>query len=427
MKSRSSLLSILLAWAFLLTACGPSAEQAATMTASAWTPTPLPTATLTPTLTPSPTPTNTPFVPRITLKIVSNSPASTDIARAAELAVSQLSMPLQEMGIKIEFAAYDDQHDIDIAAANAREIAADPLVMCGVGHYASRVSIPASDIYHAAGLAFISPSSTSPTLTDRRYPEINRVVGRDDEQGAAGARFAHSQGFQTIFIVRTGFDYERLMLDSFRREAKALGLTLVGELETNEQKGNFEAAAAKLLESQPDMVYFSGIANQAGLFFKIAREAGYLGTFLGTDGMESPLLVENGGPLLTSGGGVYFTATAAPASFYAEGRTFVEDFQARFGAPPQLFAAEAYDAAGVCLKAIEEAARAKGGEAPTRQEVAQAVRALRDYKGITGVLTFNAKGDLQLATYYVYQIVSVDPGKWEQNPIITTIQAAPPE
>ena len=32
----------------LLTACGPSAEQSATMTASAWTPTPPPTATPTP-------------------------------------------------------------------------------------------------------------------------------------------------------------------------------------------------------------------------------------------------------------------------------------------------------------------------------------------------------------------------------------------
>jgi hypothetical protein len=50
---------------FLLTACGPSPEQQATMTstaltatAAAWTPTP--TATNTPTFTPSPTPTNTP-------------------------------------------------------------------------------------------------------------------------------------------------------------------------------------------------------------------------------------------------------------------------------------------------------------------------------------------------------------------------------
>jgi len=43
--------TVLLLTAFLLSACGPSAEQIATMTASAWTPTPVP-----PTVTPSPTP-----------------------------------------------------------------------------------------------------------------------------------------------------------------------------------------------------------------------------------------------------------------------------------------------------------------------------------------------------------------------------------
>jgi hypothetical protein len=40
----------------LLAACGPSAEQIATQTASAWTPTPMPTATPVPTLTPTPVP-----------------------------------------------------------------------------------------------------------------------------------------------------------------------------------------------------------------------------------------------------------------------------------------------------------------------------------------------------------------------------------
>jgi hypothetical protein len=48
------LLILFIAAAFLVEACGPSVEQAATMTASAWTPTPRPTATST--ITPSPTP-----------------------------------------------------------------------------------------------------------------------------------------------------------------------------------------------------------------------------------------------------------------------------------------------------------------------------------------------------------------------------------
>ncbi len=46
--------AILLIAVLLLASCGPSVEEVATMTAAAWTATPMPTAT--PTLTPTPTP-----------------------------------------------------------------------------------------------------------------------------------------------------------------------------------------------------------------------------------------------------------------------------------------------------------------------------------------------------------------------------------
>ena len=57
------LLSVLLVFAFMLGACGPSAEEIATMTASAWTPTPVPTST------PPPTPTATPIPYDMTITV----------------------------------------------------------------------------------------------------------------------------------------------------------------------------------------------------------------------------------------------------------------------------------------------------------------------------------------------------------------------
>jgi hypothetical protein len=56
MKSLFVRLSIFLVVTLLISSCGPSPEQIATMTASAWTATPKPTSTPTPTLTPTPIP-----------------------------------------------------------------------------------------------------------------------------------------------------------------------------------------------------------------------------------------------------------------------------------------------------------------------------------------------------------------------------------
>jgi len=148
---------------------------------------------------------------------------------------------------------------------------------------------------------------------------------------------------------------------------------------------------------------------------------------MGPDGMDSPSLPEFAGPLLIDGGGMYYTAMAAPASSYPEAAKFLEDFETLYGVTPQLYAAQAYDAAGICIKAIEEASKAKGGEIPTRAEVANAIRALQDYKGITGVYNFNKNGDPDPAQYFIFQVVSTDPDDWNQNTLITSFEVAPPE
>jgi ABC-type branched-subunit amino acid transport system substrate-binding protein len=105
----------------------------------------------------------------------------------------------------------------------------------------------------------------------------------------------------------------------------------------------------------------------------------------------------------------------------------VKDFKAKFGSEPQPFAAQAYDCAAIALKAIENAAVAAGKKMPERAAVTAAVRALKNYKGITGTMTFNAKGDLTKAKYFIIQVTSADPDKWSANKIDKTLDIAPPQ
>ena len=77
--------------------------------------------------------------------------------------------------------------------------------------------------------------------------------------------------------------------------------------------------------------------------------------------------------------------------------------------------------------AIENAAVAAGKKLPTRAAVTAAVRGLKDYKGITGTINFNAKGDVTKAKYFVIQVISPDPNKWSSNKIDKTLEIAPPQ
>lgn len=368
-----------------------------------------------------------------TIKIATQSPLSggqsaigVDIKNGAELGLEQLKGPLEAMGFTVQLAPWDDQANPDVGVSNSKQIVADPAVLCVVGHYNSGVQIPSSENYHSSGLANVSPANTNPKVTDRGYLEVNRIVGRDDVQGVVGAEFANSLGVKTVYILHDKTTYGQAIAEYFKRQAEALGMQVLG-FEGTEEKSNFDPLLTPMLAANPELVYFGGIFDQIAVFIKQAREKGYEGTFLSVDGFDSPEAANIAGETITAGGGTYYTTVAGPAALYPGTAKFQEDFAAKYGAAPKPFAAQGYDSMSICLTAIENAAKANNNQIPSRPAVAEAVRALTDFPGITGTINFNSKGDLTTALYFVIQVASADPGKWNENPVAETLSIAPPE
>ena len=366
------------------------------------------------------------------IKIATQSPLSggqsllgVDIKNGAALAVEQLSGPLTEMGFTVELAPYDDQATPDVGVANAKNIVADPTILCGVGHLNSGVMIPSSEEYHTAGLAFVSPANTNPVVTTRGYAEVNRVVGRDDVQAPVAQAYAFNElGAKSVYIIHDKTAYGQGVAEFFRGAAEKSGMEIMG-FEGTEETANFDAIITPMLAANPDVLFFSGLYNQAGVFFKQARDAGYEGTFMGTDGMDASGLADLAGDSLVKGGGMVYTSVAGPASAYPKAAKFAADFKAKFGADPQPFAAQGYDSATVCLKAIENAAKAANGEIPTREAVRDAIRALT-VEGLTGTITFDSIGDLPTAKYFIIKVNATSGDTWNTNEIVAELDFASP-
>ena len=132
-----------------------------------------------------------------TIKIATQSPLSggqaalgEGIKLGAQLAVEKFKGNLEKMGYKVELVPFDDQAKPDVGVANAKNIIADKDIMAVIGHLNSGVAIPSSEVYKEVGVVMISPANTNPVITDRGYPNVNRVCGRDDVQGSVGAVFA---------------------------------------------------------------------------------------------------------------------------------------------------------------------------------------------------------------------------------------------
>ena len=322
------------------------------------------------------------------------------IKLGAQLAVEEATKAFKSLGYDLELVPYDDQAKPEVGVANARNVVADPDVLVLVGHFNSGVALPASEVYKDAMLVMISPANTATEITDRGYPNVNRVCGRDDVQGPVGARFAAQDlKLKSVYIIHDKTLYGQGVADNFRGEAKKLGMNVLG-YEGTEERANFSPMINPLKARNPALVYFGGIYHQGGLLLKQLREKGVSAKFMGPDGLDSAEMVKIAGAAAT---GSYYTSVAGPPDAYPETAAFAKKFKQRFGKDVESFGMYGYDSAQVGIKAMERWIQANGGKKPGRADVSTAVRKIKNFKGVTGSIEFDNKGDPVKAKYFVFQ------------------------
>lgn len=108
--------------------------------------------------------------------------------RGAAKAVADLNAAGGVLNQSVVMITADDHCDGEQAVAAANKLVAAGVVFVA-RHICSGASLPASEVYTAAGLLMISPGSTNPHLTERGFGNVFRVVGRDDAQGEMAAEY----------------------------------------------------------------------------------------------------------------------------------------------------------------------------------------------------------------------------------------------
>ena len=364
-----------------------------------------------------------------TIKIATQTPLSggqasigESIKLAVQLAIEQKKAAIEKLGFKVELVPYDDQAKPDVGVANAKNIIVDKNILLVIGHFNSGVAIPSSEVYKDVQLAMISPANTNPVVTDRNLLNVSRVCGRDDVQGEVGAKFAKDfMKIKSAYVVHDKTTYGQGVAEFFRDSSKKLGIDVLG-FEGTEEKSNFDPIVTPIKAKNPDIVYFGGIYDQGAQFYKQVREKGVKSRFLGPDGMDASDLTKIAGKTVV---GMYYTTAAGPVALYPKAKDFAKSYKEKFKKDPEPYAAEAYDATSVGLKAIEAAVNEAGGKMPSREAVSVAIRKSK-YEGITGHIEFDSKGDRKKAGYFILQVVSDDPAKWNDNKLVKQLQIDPP-
>jgi branched-chain amino acid transport system substrate-binding protein len=279
---------------------------------------------------------------------------------------------------KIGVKTFDSQGSADKAPALATQIINDDSVFGLVGPGFSGESLATGKTFFEKGMPSISPSATNVTITQQGWTTWHRVIGNDDAQGAADAKYlTGTVGAKKIYVIDDGQDYSKGLANKVKSE---LGAAAVASDQISKGQTDMSAVVTKVKAAGADAVFYGGYYTEAGLLAKQLRQGGFTGTFMSGDGAEDPNFVKVAGAQAANGALLSAPAGPAPSGFAATG----------------LYATQAYDATNIFLAALEDGAS-------TAEEINDFIGSYTG-DGASGPIAFDDKGDIKESTIYVYKV-----------------------
>lgn len=301
------------------------------------------------------------------------------------LAVDERNAAGGVLGRKISVKTLDTAGKAQEAGAAVNRLITQDKVTALLGEVASKLSIAGGEVAQAYKVPMITPSSTNEVVT-QIGPMISRVCFVDGFQGYVVAKFAteHLKAKKVAILYDQASDYSIGLANTFKASFVKQGGTISSEQTYKEGDSDHSAQLATIRESGPDAIFLPGYYTDVANISRQARKVGITVPFLGGDGWDSTKLTELGGDAIE---GSYYSNHYSHEDTRPEVTTFVSTYKAKFGAVPDGLAALGYDAARVLFDAMERAPSLGGND------LAAAIAATKDFKGVTGIITMDANRD----------------------------------
>lgn len=275
------------------------------------------------------------------------------VKNGAQIAVDEINADGGINGYQIEFNFQDDEHDAE-KSVNAYNTLKDWGMQVLMGTVTSAPCVAVADKTNADNMFQITPSGSS--VECAQNPNVFRVCFSDPDQGAASATYiAENKLAEKISVIYDSSDvYSSGIYEKFAAEAANQGLEIVdAEAFTSDSNKDFSTQLQKAKDAGADLVFLPIYYTEASLILKQADTMGYAPKFFGCDGMDGILQVENFDTKLAEGL-MLLTPFAADAQDELT-QKFVTSYKENYGETPIQFAADAYDAIYAIKAAMEEA------------------------------------------------------------------------
>ncbi len=344
------------------------------------------------------------FGRKTVIKVGINAPITGDIPKVGEGTKYAAEMWLEdikkagglEVGGKkypVELVIEDNEAKAESAVkANTKMITEDEVLVI-VGPQSSKQAVPAGDVANNYETPMISPWSTNPNTTKDR-PYVFRGCFLDPFQGPVLANFITEEfGFKKAAVLYdVASDYPKGLAEFFKQAWEKLhgpGSVVAYESFTTKDT-DFSSQLTKIIKSGAQVLFTPQYYNEVALIVQQAHELGWKGPIVGSDSWGSAETVQLCGKDCY---GLFFSTHYAAAGATGATKAFIDRYQKKYGYVPDDVAALTWDSLGLVQTAIQNAGKLTGKIKKDRKAVRDALAKIKNYKGITGEMTFTEDGD----------------------------------
>lgn len=332
-----------------------------------------------------------------------------DFESAVKLAIDEANAAGIKLGgeaVRFELISEDDAGDAKQAVSVATKLV-DMRVAGVVGHLQSGATIPASKVYHDAGIPQVAPAATNPTLTRQGFKTAFRVIGDDQQVGTAMAGYIVTKlGFKSVAVIDDRTAFGQGLADVVAKTVPTLGGKVVAREFTTDKATDFKAILTTIKAKNAQAIFYGGLNAQAGPLKRQMMDLGMSAQLFGSS-ISSDEFVSFAGKEAAEG--TYSADSGQAIENMPGGPDFVKKFTAKYG-PVVMYAPYGYDATNVLINAMKAA-----NSADPKKYLPQISKL--NFKGVTGPIAFDNKGDLRSAAVTFFRVKA---GKWETQETVST-------
>lgn len=323
-----------------------------------------------------------------------------DINNAVKMAADEINEKGGINGKKIKLVYADDACDPQTATAAANKLVSQGVVAV-VGGYCSGATLPASGVYHNAGIPMVVTAANSAKIPAQGYKEIFLVNGTTLHQGEAAAEYMLNKlGAKRIAIVHDNSAFAKDLAEITRQVVEQKGGQVVAFEAVNPEEKDFTTLLTKLKNQKPDATYWTAYYAAGGLLIKQFKQLGVPGAIGVGDGANDKTLIDIAGKQAAEG---TFVTTSPTPEFIPGAKSFVDTYTSKFKEAPGPYSALSYDGMRLLADAI---ARANSTD---KAAIVKALKETKGFKTFGGDVSFKEDGTLEKSNFIV---ITVKDGKF---------------